>query len=380
MKQKYIPINNSTKVGVLGGGQLARMLIQKGHQLGLEMHVLCSQSQEPAAQVTAHWHKGDPQNKSDLKSFMKCLNFLTFESEFISGSVIHKINQEIQPNPQIFPDPLLMDQLQDRWTQKNLLKKSNIPTAPFIQVNQFDDLLKCPALFPQGFVLKKRMWGYDGYGTYLVEPHQNFDWLKSIIDPFPQGFIAEKKIPFKRELAIQIARSSSGDCVVLPLVETQQRDHRCFWVKGPVLHSQIDSLIRKLKSFLKKIQYVGIMAFELFDSSHGLIVNEIAPRVHNSGHYSLEGLSCDQFTLHLKCILGGKLTPVFLKQKGFAMVNLLGESDSTPYWQLPSHAHLHWYGKTTNRIGRKMGHLTALDSHPKKALKKALLEKRNFQI
>ena len=187
----------------------------------------------------------------------------------------------------------------------------------------------------------------------------------------PSGgrFIAEPFLPFQRELAISAARNGK-ETVFTPLVETFQENSRCLWVRGPVFHKEESGLKRKIVQFLDAVNYRGLIAFELFDMGDRLLVNETAPRVHNSGHYSLNGLSEDQFTLHLKAILGFPLqTPKAFC--GFAMLNLLGGRRDKQKPGLKQF-HFHWYGKEDIRPGRKMGHVTALAESPEKALEKLI--------
>ena len=192
------------------------------------------------------------------------------------------------------------------------------------------------------------------------------------------GFIAEAFIPFKRELSLILASHRlSKKAAALPLVETRQKNFRCFWLKGPVKSSpQMKKLEARLKNFVRKIKYEGVIAFELFQKGGDFLVNEMAPRVHNSGHYSLEALSKDQFTLHLEAVLRRPLkSPELLSRgfsRGFAMVNLLGKIEPSPAWRKYPRVFLHDYAKKQKRRGRKMGHLTALDSSPDRALKKLL--------
>lgn len=374
MKKNYTDL----KVGILGGGQLARMLVLKGHEMGLKMHVLSASKEDPAAQVTSYWHKGNIQNSRDLKSFLSQVDVATFESEFLPGPALTQLSRETKTP--IRPRPSLMEKIQDRWTQKKLMKKWAIPTAEFVRIKNFRDAFQAMDLFPAGMVLKKRRFGYDGYGTFIVKSHQDLNRIRRAIEDSKEGFIAEELIPFKRELAIIVARNRHEQVITLPLVETKQVDSRCFWVKGPVQHKSIRSIKPKLVQFVKELKYEGVMAFELFDTQSRLLVNEIAPRVHNSAHYSLDALDMDQFTLHLRAVLGMDLKKPEAKASGFAMVNLLGRSTKTPKWQLPAETRLHWYGKGENRPGRKMGHINTLGSTPARALEMALKSEKEFQL
>lgn len=356
------------KVGILGGGQLARMLVLKAHELGIKPYVLSSSPEDPATQVTSFWMKGDIQKTSDLTRFLKKTDIVTFENEFVpAGSLIQAMKKT---KTSVLPHPLIIAQLQDRWLQKQLLKKYNIPTSPFFKVDNKKQALKAFKTFKDGMVLKKRLFGYDGKGTFIVKN------IKQI--PHENHLIAENFVPFKRELAL-ILVAGKNQIISLPLVETFQKNFRCYWVKGPVSHPQINLLTKKLKTFLRKIKYRGVIAFELFDTSKKLLVNEIAPRVHNSGHYSLNALSKDQFSLHLEAILGAPLQNPKNLFSGFAMLNLLGKKEISKNWKKIEGVSLHYYGKKTLKTGRKMGHLNSCASSSKKALENLFRAEKYFQ-
>ena len=155
----------------------------------------------------------------------------------------------------------------------------------------------------------------------------------------------------------------------MPLVETRQKNSKCFWVKGPLKHEKLSKLVSKAEKLLTSLNYIGIIAFELFEAQNGeLLVNEVAPRVHNSGHHSINTLPLSQFDLHLMAIMNLEMPKNQEAYLPFSMVNLIGSSSNKPSLQLPEKAHLHWYGKKDNRDGRKMGHMTGLDKTADKAL------------
>ena len=356
------------KVGILGGGQLARMLALKAHEMGLKPYVLSADKDDPAAQVTSFWMKGDIQKTSDLTKFLKKTDIVTFENEFVpTSSLMQAMKKTKTP---VYPHPRIIAQLQDRWFQKQLLKKYNIPTSPFFKVDNKRQALKAFETFKNKMVLKKRLFGYDGKGTFIIKDKKQI--------PLENNLIAEEFIPFKRELAL-ILVVGKNQITSFPLVETFQKDFRCYWVKGPVPHPQIEPLIKKLKIFLRKIKYQGVIAFEIFDTSKKLLINEIAPRVHNSGHYSLDALSKDQFSLHLEAILGNHLHPPKPLCRGFAMLNLLGKKENSKNWKKIEGIFLHDYGKKLLKKGRKMGHLNSCADSSKKALEKLFRAEKYFQ-
>ena len=377
----------SKPLGILGGGQLARMLALRAHEMGIPVAVLSESESDPAAQVTNLWTKGKLSDRATLKAFLKKCRLATFESEFLDAELLEKLEQET--GTQIFPKPSDMRLIQDRLSQKTMLIENKLPTAAFIAVKTAAEARAAFATLGKKVVFKKRRFGYDGYGTFVIKSDAELEKFAKGLSQIPgheYGFIAEKFIPFKREIAIMVARSANKTTVALPFVETFQEDSRCLWVKGPLQASKAQSktlkaIVKKLEDFLSEIEYVGIMGVELFDTGKDFVINELAPRVHNSGHYSQDALFEDQFVLHLKSILGCVITKPKLNAPGFAMYNLIGHSKEAPAWHLTSDVKLHWYGKNENRPGRKMGHLNATAKTPNEALK--LLEKRvkkNFEV
>lgn len=366
------------RIGILGGGQLARMMALKAHELGYEPHIYSAKGTDPAAQVVRHFFRGDLDNPEALRSFLGTVDLVTFESEFLDSEIL--ANAEGGVNHKIYPRPQTMGLLQDRLSQKGLLLESKLNTLPFCDVNRFEDAAEFLKLHRGGIALKQRRFGYDGYGTFMVKSEAELRQLFEHWGLKAPALIAEPLCKFKRELALSVVRNHSGECVFLPLVQTHQVDSRCKWVKGPIKHRGLQTLQSRIKAFVKRIHYVGIMAFELFDVGGDLIINELAPRVHNSAHYSLDALSLDQFSYHLMALTNAKLKPPRLLNSGFAMVNLLGQSDNVAQWSEPIEVKLHWYGKLDNRPGRKMGHLNAVAKTADEALRLAQAAERKFQL
>lgn len=356
-------------IGILGGGQLARMMALHAHAMGIEPWVLSANKNDPAAQVSSFWIKGDPNKISDLKKIFKHVNVATVESEFFDSTVLKKSGR-------IYPQPELLGLLQDRLSQKILLQKLNVPTSDFISISSHDDARTAASEFGFPFVVKKRRFGYDGYGTFIIKNQKDLNNLPSE----KYGYIAEAFVPFKRELAVSFVRSSLGEIVSLPLVQTCQKNSICHWVMGPISHANSYPLLRLLKSFVESTKYIGIIAFEIFDTGRELLINEIAPRVHNSAHYSMDALNISQFEYHLRAIAGQPLPDPLPLNAGFAMVNLLGSGKKSSNWIAPVDGKLHWYGKNDNRKGRKLGHVNVLAKSPKLALKTALNSVRNVSI
>lgn len=355
------------------------MLALKASQLGIPVAILSENQHDPAAQVTSLWTQGKTTHPETLRSFLLSCSLVTFESEFMDANLLEQMATDTKTP--IYPRPAHMGIIQDRLSQKELLNNYNLPTSPFVAVHDEDSARAAFAKFMGRVVFKKRRFGYDGYGTFVVKNQKD---LKAFLHELQQdqyGFIGEQFIPFRRELAVMVARSKKGSAMCLPFVETHQANSRCLWVKGPLKSStSLKRLSQKLCRFVSELEYTGIMGVELFDTGREILINELAPRVHNSAHYSMNALSDDQFTLHLKAVLGCELQPPRLLSPGFAMMNLLGDSQESPKWTLSPEIHFHWYGKQENRKGRKMGHINALGKTPDEALKLARKHRKDFKL
>lgn len=390
--KKRTPLSLPT-IGILGGGQLARMLVLNAHQMGITCWVLSPSIDDPAAQVTQNWIKGSPNSLNQLTQLFSKSTVITFESEFISTATLKKASKGFR-KIQILPSLSLMETIQDRFSQKELLSQYHLPTAPYFKIENKSDILEAYDHFKGRVVFKKRMFGYDGHGTVIIKNKKQLDlfianWLshepkKTVLKgsmDLSKKWIAEKWIPFRRELAFSIARNPRGQKVCLPWVQTHQVDSRCLWVKGPIPQtSVIKKLSQKICKMLDALQYVGLFSVEVFDDGTSLLINELAPRVHNSAHYSMDALSINQFELHLLAVLDQDLPTPRLRSPGFSMLNLIGGSPTTPFWSPPQHSQLHWYGKIENRPGRKMGHLTALGASANEAYKWVMRDRKTFEL
>lgn len=360
-------------VGILGSGQLARMLLLEAAPLGLQISVFAAHNQDPAAQVCGQSHLGSMEDIEDLRKFLRPLKAVTFESEFVDT---HKMQKCLPAELNVFPKLEVISQIQDRLTQKQLLDQFGIATSPWMEVQDKADLQEAEKRFPKGFVLKARRFGYDGYGTFVFRQGKAHP---DVLQKSKYGFIAEAFVPFQREVAMLLVRSRSDEFRALPLVESVQVQSRCFSVAGPITHRSLKKVQTQFRNLMRKLDYVGVLAVELFDNGKELVVNELAPRVHNSAHYSLNGLTCSQFEYHWRAGLDLPLPKVELVRPGFAMVNLLGEGGEISLSYAPK-GFLHWYGKGENRAGRKLGHINTLGSSPGQALRKALEWRKDFQL
>lgn len=371
--------NPGIRLGILGGGQLARMLALSAHKMGLQPHVLSENSLDPAQQVTRFNHVGSLKDLKVVQNFLQQVDIATFESEFLDGSLL--LQAQNKTKTPIFPNVSTMELLQDRLTQKQNLDLFKIQTAPWLAINTAREAMNAANELRLPLVFKKRRFGYDGYGTFVIKTQSQLTSFTKKQFPSEHGFIAEKWIPFRRELACVFARNLSGETSHYPLVESFQKKSRCFWVRGPIQHKKFSSLARQFEVLLKKMKYIGVIGVELFETKSGLLVNELAPRVHNSAHYTMTAFSVSQFDLHIKALLNQSVKIPPMNAKAFAMVNLLGGSSANKTkWNLDSEIDLHWYGKLDNRKGRKMGHINTLGATPQAALTNALKNLKRIRL
>lgn len=374
------------KVGILGGGQLARMLAEAAHRLGIEPRIYCASEDEPAAQVAPSVTLGTWKQKSKLARFLKDSDLIAFESEFVSTEILAEAGGK---KATFHPSLSSMKLLQDKLSQKKCMSELKIATSDYLpfdaQTEKLPSWLKrVDEHFKGQFVLKWSQMGYDGKGTWIsgVANNPHTFCAQAMKQKIP--LYAERKISFQKEVAILGCRSVSGEFVSYPLVISEQQTGICKSVVGPAIDygvpREIEALaIRAARKLSDALQLVGTFAIEFFYVDHStLLVNEIAPRVHNSGHYSLDACGTSQFENHWRALLG---LPLGEPQAAgsFAMLNLLGpdfkKSLTASRIVLPPLAptdHLHWYGKQVMKPGRKMGHLNAFSSESGIAL--SLLE------
>jgi len=348
------------KIGILGGGQLARMLILEGHRLGISCHLFCHKPDEPAALVTPHFSliQQKPPYFSDKElAVLQSCTHLTFENEFFDCQRLEAELASIK-KLKLYPALSTLTKIQYRNHQKKLLNQYNIPTSPWLEINSENEAKEALSLYKK-MVLKKTFGGYDGNGTFIISSLEDIAQLSRKI--LIKDLIAEKFIPFKRELAITLVRNFKGQIVSFPLVQSHQKNNRCDWVSGPIQHHRLPAFLQKLKAMVKAINYVGVISFELFETDgKELLINEVAPRVHNSAHYTQEALNLSQFGYHLLSAYSA-LPRAQLECANFVMLNLIGNQNQK-LKKAPGvyEGYLHWYGKSEERQGRKLGHLNLI--------------------
>ena len=353
-------------IGVVGGGQLARMLVQAAAQRDVPIAVQTSDAADPAAGLASRLVAADPRDVAGTRELVVGCDGITFENEWVNIDALLPLEQQ---GVRFQPSLAALSPLVDKLSQRQLLDDLAIPSPPWCPLSLISPAQ--PAL-PQGWTFpvmaKASRGGYDGKGTVVL---RDIDGLVQLLRAVPaDDWLLESWVDYELELALVVSRDQRGRIRHFPLVQTHQHQQVCDWVLAP---APVDPSVAALAynvaaSLMTKLGYVGVLALEFFYGPAGLQVNEIAPRTHNSGHFSIEACTSSQFDQQL-CIAAGLPVPdPELKSRGALMVNLLGldpERHPPLDQRLESleavpGLHLHWYGKSPETPGRKLGHVTLL--------------------
>ncbi len=349
------------RVGVIGGGQLAWMMGAAAPNLDIELIVQTPNQDDPAVSRAGEVILAAVDDAEATAKLATLCDVITFENEFIDLDALQKLSQqEVDFRPSLDTlAPLL-----DKYNQRSYLQSIGIPVPKF-SLWSFQNDIASSYGFP--LVLKARRHGYDGQGTFIVE---NAQALATLAQRVPVAeLLIEEFIPFERELGIIAARNLSGEIAVYPVTETHQKNQVCHWTITPA--SIDDKVVIEVqaiaRTILEQLEVVGVFGIEFFlTADNRVLVNEIAPRTHNSGHYTLDGCYTSQFAMQLRAVTDLPLGDTSLKSAGAVMVNLLGYEESESEYlekrdrilEIP-HSFVHWYGKTS-RPGRKLGHVTVI--------------------
>lgn len=338
------------KIGVLGGGQLARMLCASAHQLGIDLVCVDPNPDCAASNITRVLH-AQYDDFDQIKQFFSGVKCVTYETENLPLSALEKIAHDFNFHPSI----QALKIFQDRLYEKNFLNALKIPTADYMEINSWDELQQAITKIGYPFLIKTRTAGYDGKGQALVNNDEEAQqsWARYSHQPI----IIEKKIKFDFELSIISVRNADGEILFYPLVYNQHKNGILYLSQAPYDDPQLESIARQYASMIiKEMDYVGVMAIEFFCCNEQLIANEVAPRVHNSGHWTIEGSEISQFENHLRAVLGlplGSTRPRFYS----AMINIIGKKPNLEKILSIPDIHFHWYHKEPFE-GRKLGHLS----------------------
>lgn len=360
---------STTRLAILGAGQLAWMLGREAKLWGWNVRLVGGKPGDPATAIADEHIQDDQLKNADHKrDALSDCDMVTFESEFADFKLWEPVLVDVATKAtKVFPPVKTMQLLSDKWEQKLLFKKHNLPTA-HAELYTRDE---CPE---RSAVLKWARQGYDGYGNLFL-PEQKADWKEFAKKAQAQNarIYMEEKVVFDLECACLMARDAKGVFFRYPAFITQQKNGICEWVYGPAenffpeVQSELGNLTPQLESFMNELNYVGIMAFEFFFAQGKLVLNEVAPRVHNSGHVTLDAFNVNQFQIHLLASQGFIDDQFELDPVVFGMKNILGKAVETPRI-LDRQAndfthksfHTYWYGKKELKPGRKLGHINGI--------------------
>jgi len=372
--------NPHLTIGILGGGQLGRMLIQAGLNLDLNFHVLDPDLQAPCAGI-ARFTQGKLTDYNTVMEFGKDCEVITIEIENVNTKALADLEKA---GKQVFPQPHVIELIQDKRVQKKFFADHGIPTAPFVLVNNREEVIRQSDFLPAVNKLGKE--GYDGRGVQIMKTKADLD------KAFDAPGLLEKWIPFEREIAVIVSRNPAGEVAIYPAVEMvfHPEANLVEYLFSP---AQLEPLILQqaqaiASKVITRLNMVGLLAVEMFVTKEGVVlVNEVAPRPHNSGHQTIEGNVTSQYEQHLRAILNLPAGSTAMVAPS-AMVNLLGEpgfTGSARYEGLEAvmkteGVHVHLYGKKTTKPFRKMGHVTIVDTDPDRLKKKANFVKETLKV
>lgn len=372
-----------TPLGILGGGQLARMTIEAASLLGIDVVIAERTAGSPASRVAAGEvvFNGSWDDRTAIAELAQRAPSITLESEFVDADVLDALQAG---GATVWTTPDSVRTVQDKLRQKEALAAAGIPVAAFRGVEQPGDVSTAGDALGWPLLLKARRDGYDGYGNALVREASAAETACAALGWPERELLVEAFVPFKRELAVMVVRGQDGQEVVYPVVETQQdpERHICRVVLAPAaIAEDIAATTAEVAlAAVRAVGGVGTFGVELFELQDGsVVVNELAPRPHNSGHYTIEACETSQFANHVRAVLGLPLGAATMRAPAAVMVNLLGHGGALPGRAQIGEAlavpgtYLHLYGKADSRPGRKMGHITALGDSLEDALQRASL-------
>lgn len=340
------------KIGLLGGGQLGRMIALAGYPFGLRFRALDLSPEAPAGQL-AELMVADFNDVDALKQFAAGLDLVTYEFENVPVDTARFLSERLP----VYPPPEALEAAQDRVIEKTFFQNLGIPTPPFAQLDSWEEFEAAIERIGLPAVLKTRRFGYDGKGQYELRGPDDIAAAWRSLNGVP--LILEGFVTFEREVSIIAVRDRAGETAFYPLVENHHREGmlRLSLAPAPDLAESLQAMAEDYATrVLNRLNYVGVLAIEFFQREGMLFANEMAPRVHNSAHWTIEGAETSQFENHIRAIAGWPLGSTALT--GFsAMINVIGNiPDIRAIFHLPD-VHIHLYGKTARR-NRKLGHIT----------------------
>jgi 5-(carboxyamino)imidazole ribonucleotide synthase len=363
MLERSTSIRPGSTIGILGGGQLGRMMALAAASLGLRSHIFCPDKEAPAYEVAAAKTVAAYDDEAALAAFADAVDVVTYEFENVPAPTASFLAGRVA----LRPNAAALETAQDRLVEKSYVAGLGIGTAPFRAVDGEQDLVEALEALGAPAILKTRRFGYDGKGQVRIRPGDRAGEAFAHLGGAPS--ILEGFVPFTKEISIVAARGTDGSFAAY---DPCLNEHRAGILHRTTLPSGIsDTLAQKAilaaRRIAEALDYVGVIAVEMFvvegESGEDVLVNEIAPRVHNSGHWTTEGAETSQFEQHIRAVCGWPLGATTTRG-AVEMTNLIGDEIETwPAILAEPGAHLHHYGKTKARPGRKMGHVTRVRPH-----------------
>ena len=351
-----IRITQNSTIGILGGGQLGRMLAMAAAQLGCKVHVFAPEKDSVAAEVSAQFTNAEWDDTEAMARFAQSCDVISWEFENVPVAPLEAI-----PPYKLRPNPRALEIAQDRLAEKRFVEVLGGRTAPFAEVDSRGDLETAFDRIGVPGILKTRREGYDGKGQWRIDYEHEGEGLNL----YEGGFIYEGFVHFEAEFSVILVRGAVGE---VRFWDSAQNVHqggiltRSSFPAGEAVHGQVAEARELARQVAEALNYVGVLALEFFATPQGPVFNEMAPRVHNSGHWTIEGSLTSQFENHIRAICGLPLGDTTLTADRIEMTNLIGPDALDAYELLADSAnHLHLYGKAEAREGRKMGHVTRLE-------------------
>lgn len=378
-------VTSNLKLGIIAGGQLGKMLIQEASKWDIISYVLDKDENCPSCFVTSHYVQGDQLDYDTVYRFGKDLDVVTYEIENINVEALHKLKSE---GVRVLPDPAILELVQDKGLQKEFYAEHNIPTSPFQIYEGREDIMQdiAEAKLKYPFVQKLRKGGYDGRGVAVIKDEK--DDNKLLDGPS----LIEQLVDIDKEISVIVARNGKGDIKCFPAVEmvfdkTANLVDRLVCPSG-ISKESSEEAKQVAEKLMKDLNMTGLLAVELFIDNKGkILVNEVAPRPHNSGHHTIESVITSQYEQHLRAILDLPLGSTHLKMPA-VMVNLLGEKgfkgpvkyEGLTECMAIEGVKIHVYGKKVTWPMRKMGHVTVMSENLEKAIENAQKVKDTIKV
>lgn len=372
---------NDYRIGVLGGGQLGRMLIQEAINLNLYVSVLDPDADAPCKYIANQFVQGSITDYDSVMEFGKNLDLITIEIENVNTKALEQLEKR---GVKVFPQPHIIRLIQDKRTQKSFYKEKGIPTSDFVWIDHRDELQQHLHLLP-GF-LKLGKAGYDGRGVVALDSEKDFE------KAFDAPSLLEKKVQFSKEVSVIVARNAQGHVSHFPVIELvfNPQYNLVDYLLAPanISKEQEQKAIGVALEVIEKLEMVGLLAVEMFITHDGeVLVNEIAPRPHNSGHHTIEGNFTSQYAQMLRAILGLPFGTTHTRAAS-AMVNLIGSEghngiaryDGLEKVLSLDGVYVHLYGKKFTKPSRKMGHITIIDADKDKLMEKINFVKKELKV